>query len=801
MSDRRKNRWFAVALGFSVLGFAADVSALGVPFFPAFERLPVAETERTLEECYERMVPGEDGMEPDTEACAETIADAFQEDFEDTFGRSGAPDGVGVRVDQDGTIEAVSGTYESGFDAQNTRFDSLIANQTIVDLFVANEGFLNHDDNINTCHEYAIARNWDYFQFRQHTDAVDSAMELFELGMTESGGDVVNRLADGELLRNRAYHGLASEDSRCSGSARCLRAADQPQEPFAEYLRHEGASSSAGARIVRNTFHILNGTELYELRRRAPALAEQLEQSMVQSYPDTWDEHRTRYEELADEDPEVLEAHSAARQRFVSLIMQRRAAQEQLVASRGSYIVRAQLSALDDAIAEAIETADANGCIGDISGHTMPGEFQPILSPTAPTLSPRYTACDWAPNDFIAQFVAQAEANTAQRMEECMTSSINARSGGIAIYADADAGNRFYYDTCSSNRIRQRSLSARNFTDETRVESAIRAVASAEERVLDCLIESDASTRLRLNYADGKSATFGDADWFEAGYLWSYDVGVADTDDGQLCNINPHAEAEVRAFYEIMGTGRNDIAAAEVDLNLRRGSKVVDLMVGPMDLVDLEGETAGGDMEVYSFVWAPNDLSVSEEFELADLTFSIPGVPANVSIGATAEVGIDGNIKATFGERESRENSEGESCSVVAGTLDAGARPYAAAEAHVSAAIGFDKWGVTLEGGIQANVKLVEASLPVDVSAEIVMAQDFSDIALDLSMNMDFEIDNLDGSVVAYAEAAIGRWEKRWEKELFSFTGFSTTIPLIDVEANYSVEVWEGICSVADCTE
>ena len=61
--------------------------------------------------------------------------------------------------------------------------------------------------------------------------------------------------------------------------------------------------------------------------------------------------------------------------------------------------------------------------------------------------------------------------------------------------------------------------------------------------------------------------TFGDADWFEAGYLWSYDVGVADTDDGQLCNINPHAEAEVRAFYEIMGTGRNDIAAAEVDLN------------------------------------------------------------------------------------------------------------------------------------------------------------------------------------------------------------------------------------------
>ena len=188
---------------------------------------------------------------------------------------------------------------------------------------------------------------------------------------------------------------------------------------------------------------------------------------MVQSYPDTWDEHRTRYEELADEDPEVLEAHSAARQRFVSLIMQRRAAQEQLVASRGSYIVRAQLSALDDAIAEAIETADANGCIGDISGHTMPGEFQPILSPTAPTLSPRYTACDWAPNDFIAQFVAQAEANTAQRMEECMTSSINARSEGSRSTRTRTLANCFY-DTCSSNRIRQRSLSARNFTDETR---------------------------------------------------------------------------------------------------------------------------------------------------------------------------------------------------------------------------------------------------------------------------------------------------------------------------------------------
>ena len=139
------------------------------------------------------MIEGEDGL-PHTRACAERIGNAFYSDFEETFGRVDelAPvEGVGVPVGEDGTIEAVSETFESGYDAANARFDSVVATEAMYETYTERRNLVNLDDGINMCLEYAIALNWDYFTFRKHMDDAGSAMELFELGMTEAGGDVV----------------------------------------------------------------------------------------------------------------------------------------------------------------------------------------------------------------------------------------------------------------------------------------------------------------------------------------------------------------------------------------------------------------------------------------------------------------------------------------------------------------------------------------------------------------------------------------------------------------------------------
>ena len=92
---------------------------------------------------------------------------------------------------------------------------------------------------------------------------------------------------------------------------------------------------------------------------------------------------------------------------------------------------------------------------------------------------------------------------------------------------------------------------------------------------------------MRLNYMSGESRSFGDSAWFAAGYEWGYDVGIAESDDDLLCNINPHVEAEVRAYYEIRNRGQRDIASAEIDMNARRNARSLDIEIDGHDMVQL----------------------------------------------------------------------------------------------------------------------------------------------------------------------------------------------------------------------
>ena len=224
-------------------------------------------------------------------------------------------------------------------------------------------------------------------------------------------------------------------------------------------------------------------------------------------------------------------------------------------------------------------------------------------------------------------------------------------------------------------------------------------------------------------------------------------------------------------------------------------------MIDGHDMVRLSGESDGSSSHSYlRYDWAVT-TSAERSVELMDFNFSVPGVPANIGVGATASVGYEGTLEVEFGELEDSVRDDGEVCHVMGGDIDGEIRPYANAEAHVSAAFGFDKWGVTLEGGIQANVELIEVALPVGAGMSLEVDQDFSDIEFGMDFDVDFELSSLDGDVVAYAEGGLGPWRKRWEKELFEFNGFSSTFELIDVHTNLDFEVWDGICSVIDCVE
>lgn len=782
------------ALALASLGFAVTVTgaapASAFSFSPSFTNL--ATPSSSLQSCLDNYVEGEDGMEPATEACAQQVGQAFRDAFE---AESPAEGGFGLSIDEDGRVTAHADTYESAYDPSSSRYDSVIASDAAVANLTDNHNLFNLDDAINTCLEYTVALNWDYFQFRKHADDANSSMAWFERGMTEAGGNVVNRLADGDLLRNRAYHGLA-ERTHCRGRSSCLQSEDQPgsSEAFADDMNAEWF----GAHIRRNEFHMLNVEEMQQLLVREPALAFALSASQLQQFPNNWAEHRTRYEELQDEDPEVLAALYASRRDFAALVTQRREVAERLAQRPWSLSLQSQRDALDDQIAEALLIAQDNDCIGNI-------ERSDIGTMVHDGRRYDYTACDWSPDDFIAQFMAASEANVAERYEQCTQSPL---AFGFSLYASGY--DRFTYQDCPSGSVRNRSIGETSFADETRVEAAILTVSGAEDRVLACqvseAIAGDDEARMRLNYTDGQRREFGDPDWFAAGYEWTYDIGLIETSEGELCNVNPHAEAGVRAFYELRNRGEEEIAAAELDLNARRGAKRLDVVVLGNDLVQLSGETDGvSTPRLHSYTWTAS-RSTERDVTLADFNFSIPAIPANIGVGAGAAVGFEGSIEASFGELardrgQTQTNDDGDACYVFGGEITGELRPYANANAFVSAAFGFDKWGVTLEGGIQANVVLVEAALPVSAGMSLTTAPDFSDTEFGMHFDVDFELSSLDGDVVAYAEGGIGTWSKRWEKELFEFNGFTRTFPLIDASSTYDFEVWAGVCDVVDCVE
>lgn len=749
-------------------------------------------TASALEACKSGYVEGEDGMEPSSEACAEMIGEAFRAAFEDA---SPTPGGTGVSVDDAGRVTTHDGTYESSYDPVALRYDSVIGSDAAVRNLTDAHNVFNLDDSINTCLEYTVALNWDYFQFRKHSNEVQSAMEWFERGMTEAGGDVVHRLADGEHLRNRAYHGLAAS-TLCSGNAACLQDEDQPlaSEAFPDTLNAEWF----GANIRRNAYHMLNVEEMQQLLAREPALAFALAASQQQKFPNDWAQHLTRYEELRDEDPELLSTLYADRESFTALVLQRRAVAERLAARSYSVALQSQLDALDDQIAEALLVAQDNDCIGPIARSA-------VATAIHGGRAHDFTACDWAPNDFIAQFVAASEGNVTERYEACAQSPL---AFGFSLYASGH--DVFEYQDCPSGVVRNRTISQSRFRDEVRVATSLGVVSGAEDRVLACEVSAALAgqdeSRMRLNYTDGQRREFGDPNWFAAGYEWTYDIGLIESSEGELCNVNPHAEAGVRAFYELRNRGEQEIAAAELDLNARRGAKRLDVIVLGNDLVNLSGESDGvSSPRLYNYTWTTS-RSVEQDVTLADFNFSIPSVPANIGVGAGASVGFEGSVSASFGELQrdrgqTHTTAGGDRCYVFGGEITGELRPYANANAFVSAAFGFDKWGVTLEGGIQANVVLIEAALPVSAGMALTTAPDFSDIQFDMNFDVDFELSSLDGNVVAYAEGGIGAWSKRWESELFAFNGFTRTFPLIDAGSSYDFEVWAGVCEHVDCVE
>ena len=494
--------------GLCVLGTVSTANAFGTPFFRPFRPAPVQAAPPTLEECVDRASVNEGNTRWHNSACEDIVYGAL---FDSSRVSQPSPYASAITsttayADSSGEIQTVSDVVEFRPDVASVEHSSVLGSNDIVELVSSTSDFniLNPDANINSCFEYAVALNWDYYQYRASFDDASDSMALFELGMTAAGGDVVTRLANGEMLRNRAYHGLGGSASACANNTRCLQPEDQPTEAFPDYM----AASTTG-RIVRNAFHILNDAELDAVSARDRSLANALESSMAQTFSGNWAEHRNRYNALRSTDVDILDAHYVARGEFVDLVMQRRDKAAEVGLSSRNPQLRAELDALDDLIADALAAADANGCIGSIQTRASTGRYGGRRYYAAPS-TPRYTACDWAPSDFTSQLARQMEVIASGRLSECTSTDLH---NGFTHYSTGAAGyeNYEYTDCVEIPRLGDvpfnRALPRDTFADETTVEPQLAEISQAYENSLNCEMRS-----VHLNWTGSDDQEFG-LDW------------------------------------------------------------------------------------------------------------------------------------------------------------------------------------------------------------------------------------------------------------------------------------------------
>jgi hypothetical protein len=279
----------------------------------------------------------------------------------------------------------------------------------------------------------------------------------------------------------------------------------------------------------------------------------------------------------------------------------------------------------------------------------------------------------------------------------------------------------------------------------------------------------------------------GDPSWFSGGYSykgdWMMHVGRDAT--GRICKGDGDMTGALKADISIL-TMPVSIVDASLEAYAGRNGDAQGYVQGHLKVLGSAyylGDNAPAKIE--SFYLAPANL-VDDSFSYSQQLWIGP-VPVTVSAGAEFAAGF------TVGAQ----GNAPQGCNATAPLMNLGltVTPYARVSAFASGALGGTFAGFGAEAGIEGDVTLVDASIPVSAQVALDVRKvdaSYTGPALTLSANTKLHLQLLAGEVKAFAEICVIKcWRK--EKSIFTwpglgsddnlFTPISKSYPLMAVSA------------------
>jgi hypothetical protein len=376
-------------------------------------------------------------------------------------------------------------------------------------------------------------------------------------------------------------------------------------------------------------------------------------------------------------------------------------------------------------------------------------------------LDPTSARCDWSPRQFADEYAHLFAGEREHVYQRCKRDVIENAQG--------------QFDTVPQTT----PLKVYNHLDTDLFDNWLDfAEVQRDQRLKDLPRTLDANGKTAVGSHFPGNGVLGDDDWF--GVIYSFDTGY-DVElargNGQplVCKgqgrIFAKVSAEVDVAKKILG-GAMNLKLLDASFTARAGTGA-DPARGYVDYnVTILGQSfyhQDGTMAADQFHLAPTDDQLRHEVPLINVPFMIGPLPAHVK----------GDISFTAGLGATASGSAPQDCSS-SNFLQLGAQfaPQVTASAHIDAAIGASYAGFGADAGISGDLRLVDVSVPVDVTVGIGTVDLGSGplAALNLTADGRIQLSALSGSVSAFGQICVGQCF-RAEKEIFSWPGITLAKP------------------------
>ncbi|HJK91689.1 MAG TPA: hypothetical protein RMH85_31545 [Polyangiaceae bacterium LLY-WYZ-15_(1-7)] len=707
--------------------------------FPNTSRLIGFDSLLTLEQCQE---PGFlDGASSGQRAfCADL--------FEDEIDRlAGTADATPERVSElDGDLDATSGVVEA------TRLDPIDSaysgrRSRAEEDFIRGLVTLNGRE-VAGCDEYVYQRFWDYEQLTRDAAGAVSAREVFDDAFRYPGLGYWFRSTTPTPMDG--YSGSSSRDQ-----VRWILPHLPPDHPAFNVRTITRQSID----LPKNDFFALSDEELASLRwwdrsmhdlvARGRAFWTVEERDGSSGAYTTWDLHQTMSQSLAAlgvADAE-LEYHATRRAAFRELLDERRRLRD---AGNGTW--SSPVVAVDRQIAAALREAHGEGCLSI-------GEF----------------ACDWAPSDFLAAMTRAYEPRREAAQTECERyAPVDFRDlDGSYTYHPCTTPTSSY---CSSPRTGGSATS-----NEQNLRLYLSRMKTTEEyvhRTVAAIQDGEASAPT-VGFDESAEDGWGDGDF--VGATWSRWArgGVVDagrTQPWDHYDYDPNVDVGAELEVSVFGRESDDLFRAQVAFDARRDEAEIDFVLFGTDYFDQgtgwddEEATSWRSGSVYfSVAPVPEAWETTRTGFEASTTYYIGPVPVTIGASISGTVGVDVGF-------EHDEHSSHRS------TTTLHAEPYARLDAHGRAKVD----GYVFEGGLRADVNLVDVSVPSEVFAERTTSNVWT-----LDASSAIEVRSLSGRISGYVKSLGERWSRTvasWEPVV------DHTIPLYENRWTYGQDTLNALC-------